>query len=96
MQSITFLAALASFAALAAGNPTAKRATYPQIIAVTPEEVAAHTTPSTSSFQAQANAQTVGIYVCTDANGQGNCAYILNLPGACSKFKLEFFLIRKE
>lgn len=85
MQLITILAAGASFMTLAAANPTVKRAAYPQFLPVSPDDVKSHTTPSTKGPVAAANIQTVGVYVCTDANGLGNCAYVLNIPGACSK-----------
>jgi len=85
MHSTTFLAALAGFMTIAAGSPAIKRGSYPQFIPVSPADVSSHTTPTTQAAAAAASTvQTVGVYVCTDADGLGDCAYILNIPGACT------------
>ncbi|KAL9112918.1 MAG: hypothetical protein Q9227_002782 [Pyrenula ochraceoflavens] len=72
-------------AGLAAASPAIKRAEYPKFYDVTPAQVAAKYVPQEAhTFAAQATVQTVGAYFCTDANGQGTCAYVLNVPNTCA------------
>lgn len=85
MQLISVLTVAAGLLTLGAASPTSKRAQFPEFIKVSADQVKSHTTPQSSAAVAEVNVQTVGVYVCTDAYGQGNCAYVLNIPGACSK-----------
>ena len=73
-------------AGLAAATPALKRAESGKFYYVTPEQVASKSVPAEAkSFNTLATVQTVGAYFCTDANGQGTCAYALNVPNTCGR-----------